>query len=63
MNDFYFPKCKLAIEVDALGHKDKDQLKENKRQKDLKEYLESIFIRINPDEKWVQRNISIHQWV
>ena len=49
--DFYFPKHKLAIEVDELGHKDRDQTKENKRQKDLKEYLDCKFIRINPDEK------------
>ena len=32
--DFYFPKYKLAIEVDELGHKVRDQTKENKRQKD-----------------------------
>ena len=32
--DFYFPKYKLAIEVDELGHKARDQTKENKRQKD-----------------------------
>ena len=51
MIDFYFPKYKLAIEVDELGHKDRDQTKENKRQKDLKEYLDCKFIRINPDEK------------
>ena len=37
--DFYFPKYKLAIEVDELGHKDRDQTKGNERQKDLKEYL------------------------
>ena len=49
--DFYFPKYKVAIEVDKLGHKDRDQTKENKRQKDLKEYLDCKFIRINPDEK------------
>ena len=49
--DFYFPKFKLAIEVNELGHKDRDQTKENKRQKDLKEYLACKFIRINPDEK------------
>ena len=29
--DYYFPKCKLAIEFDELGHKDRDQTKENKR--------------------------------
>ena len=49
--DFYFPKYKVAIEVDKLGHKDRDQTKENKRQKDLKEYLDCKFIRINIDEK------------
>ena len=49
--DFYFPKYKLAIEVDELGHKDKDQTKEKKRRKDLKEYLDCTFIRINPDQK------------
>ena len=37
--DYYFPKCKLAIEVDEIGHKDRDQTKENKRQKDLKESI------------------------
>ena len=34
--NFYFPKYKLATEVDELGYKDRDQTKENKRQKDLK---------------------------
>ena len=49
--DYYFPKRKLAIEVGELGHKDRDQTKGNERQKDLKEYLNCEFIRINPDEK------------
>ena len=49
--DYYFPKRKLAIEVDELGDKDRDQTKENERQKNLKEYLDCEFIRINPDEK------------
>ena len=51
MTDYYFQKRKLAIEVDELGHKDRDQTKENKRQKDLKEFLDCKFIRINPDDK------------
>ena len=42
--DYYFPKRKLALEVNELGHKNRDQIKENKKQKDE-------FIRINPDEK------------
>ena len=76
--DFYFPKYKLAIEFDELGPEGKDQTKENKRLKDLKEYLGckfiriylgSKFIRINPDEKnsdiydGFKKNIHIHQWV
>ena len=31
--DFYFSKYKLAVEIDELGHADKDSVKENKRQK------------------------------
>ena len=68
LTDFYFPKYKLAVEVDELGHKDRDQTKENKRQKDLKEYLDWKCIRINADEKFLifmmgLKNINIHQWV
>ena len=51
MSDFYLPKRKLAIEVDELGHFDRDQTPENKRQKKLEEFLGCILIRINPDEK------------
>ena len=51
MIDFYLPKRKLTIVVDEFGHKDWKQNKENKRQKELEEYLKCTFIRINPDEK------------
>ena len=51
MIDYYFPKYKVAVEIDELGHKDRDQTKENKRQKDLEQYLDCKFIRINPNEK------------
>ena len=51
MIDFYLSKRKLAIEVDELGHFNRDQITENKRQKVLEEYLGCTFIRINPDEK------------
>ena len=51
MIDFYLPKGKLAIEVDELGHEDRKQNKENKRQKELEGNLKCTFIRINPDEK------------
>ena len=52
MTDFYLPKRKLAIEVDELGHFDRDQMTDNKRQKGLEEYLACTFIKINPDEKY-----------
>ena len=29
--DFYFPKYKLAVETDELGHVDRDSVKENER--------------------------------
>ena len=61
LTDYYFPKRKLAIEVDELGHKDRDQTKENKRQKDLKEYLDCIFIRTNPDKKDLRANDELGQ--
>ena len=37
--DFYLPERKLAVEFDELGHFDRDQITENKRQKDLKNIL------------------------
>ena len=49
---FYFPKCKLAVEVDELGHADRDSVKENKRQIEMADYLDCKFIRINPDKKY-----------
>ena len=52
MTDFYLPKRKLAIEVDELGNSDRDQITENKRQKELEKYLGCTLIRINPDEKY-----------
>ena len=49
--DLYFHKYKLAIEVDELGHADKNINNEIKRQKALERELNCVFIRINPDEK------------
>ena len=37
--DFYLPERKLAVEVDELGHFDRDQITENKRQKELTSIL------------------------
>ena len=47
----YFHKFKLAIDVDELGHADRNISNETERQKDLEKELNCIFIRINPDEK------------
>ena len=49
--DLYFHKYKLAIEVDELGHNDRNIDYEIQRQKALERELNCVFIRINPDEK------------
>ena len=49
--DAYFPKYKLAIEVDELGHNDSDIGFEIQRQKALEKELDCKFIRINPAKK------------
>ena len=63
MIDFYLPKRKLAIEVDELGHEDRKQNKENKRQKELKENLKCAFIRINPDEKDFSAYVGLVKYI
>ena len=49
--DLYFHKYKLAIEVDKLGHADRNINNEIERWKTLEKELNCVFIRINPDEK------------
>ena len=49
--DLYFHEYKLAIEVDELGHNDRNIDYEIQRQKTLERELNCVFIRINPDEK------------
>ena len=49
--DIYFHKHKLAIEVDELGHDDRNLGNEIQRQKALEKVLDCVFIRINPDEE------------
>ena len=49
--DLYFHKHKLSIEVDELGHADRNLYNEIERQKALERELNCVFIRINPDEK------------
>ena len=57
--DFYFPKYKLAIEIDEKGHKDRDEQKKIERQKAWGKKLDCKFIRINPDEKYFYMDIEI----
>ena len=47
--DLYFHKYKLAIEVDELGHSDRNINDEIERQRALETQLNCVFIRINPD--------------
>ena len=49
--DLYFHKHKLAIEVDELGHADRNLSNEIERQKALETGLNCAFIRINLDEE------------
>ena len=45
----YFHEYKLAIEVDELGHNDRNIDYEIQRQRALEKKLDCVFIRINPD--------------
>ena len=49
--DFYFHEYTLAIEVDQLGHNDRNIGYEMQRQRAIEKKLGCVFIRINPDEK------------
>ena len=47
--DIYFHKYKLAIEIDELGHNDRNIDYEIQKQRALERKLNCVFIRINPD--------------
>ena len=49
--DLYFHEYKLAIEVNELGHTNRNFNNKIGRQKALEKELNCIFIRTNPDEK------------
>ena len=49
--DFYFPRHKLAIEVDELGHLHRNEEDEMKRQKISEEHLKRTFFIVNPDKE------------
>ena len=47
--DLYFHKYKLAIEVDELGHNDRNIAHEIQRHRAIEKELGCVFIRINSD--------------
>ena len=47
--NLYFHKYKVAIEVDELGHADRNVNNDIERQRALERELKCVFIRINPD--------------
>ena len=47
--DLYFYEYKLAIEIDELGHNDRNTDYEIKRQREIEKELNCIFIRFNLD--------------
>ena len=47
--DLYFYEHKLAIEIDELGHNDRNTDYEIKRQREIEKELNCVFIRTNPD--------------
>ena len=50
--DLYFYEYKIAIEVDELGHTNRNITNKIERQEALEKEPNCIFIRINPDEKY-----------
>ena len=57
--DAYFPKHKLAIEVDEQGHNDRDIDYEIEKQKAIENKLGCEFIRINPAKENVNIFVEI----
>ena len=49
--ELYFHEYKLEIEVDELGHNDRNIDYEIQRKREKEKELGCVFIRINPDEK------------
>lgn len=49
--DLYFPLYRMAVECDENGHKDYNEKKEKNREIYIKQHLNCIFIRYNPDDK------------
>ena len=59
--DAYFPKYKLAIEIDELGHRDKKRDKEITRENSIKQKLQCKFSGINPDNEKYDADFEINK--
>ena len=57
--DYYFPEHKLAVEIDEKAHLDRNEDKDKKGEKEIKEELDCEFIRINPREKCFNINTEL----
>lgn len=49
--DLYFIGLRIAVECDELGHRDRDPIEEEERQRFIEEQLGCTFFRFNPDCK------------
>ena len=54
--DLYFYEYKLAIEIDELGHNDRNTDYEIKRQREIEKELNCVFITTNPDAANINMN-------
>ena len=57
----YFYKHKLATEIDAKGHKNRNKYKEIERQKAIEKDLDIKLFRINPVEKYFDEYAEIEK--
>ena len=59
--DAYFPKYKLAIEIDELGHRERNSDEDIIRENSIKQKLQCKFIRINPDKEKYDVDFEINK--
>ena len=57
--DYYFPEHKLTVEIDEKVHLDRNEDKDKKREKEIKEELDCEFTRINPSKECFNINIEL----
>lgn len=59
--DLYFINLKIAVECDELGHRDRDPVEEEERQRFIEDQLGCTFFRFNPDCKDFNIYVTINQ--